>query len=63
MLVRAALCLPAGQRRVPVAIVLHGCGGFDTLVDEGADGHAAQIGPVAGPPVGGAVARERAREP
>jgi dienelactone hydrolase len=29
--VRAALCLPAGDARVPAAIVLHGCGGFDTL--------------------------------
>ena len=29
--VRAALCLPAGSARVPAAIVLHGCGGFDTL--------------------------------
>jgi dienelactone hydrolase len=29
--VRAALCLPAGRGRVPAAIVLHGCGGFDTF--------------------------------
>ncbi len=29
--VRAALCLPAGTARVPAAVVLHGCGGFDTL--------------------------------
>ena len=29
--VRAALCRPSYRRRVPVAIVLHGCGGFDTF--------------------------------
>jgi len=29
--VRAALCLPSGTGRVPAAIVLHGCGGFDTF--------------------------------
>jgi|SRR5581483_372845 len=31
VLVRAALCLPAGSARAPAAIVLHGCGGFDTF--------------------------------
>lgn len=29
--VRAALCLPPGRTPAPVAIVLHGCGGFDTF--------------------------------
>jgi dienelactone hydrolase len=29
--VRADVCLPAGPARAPVAIVLHGCGGFDTF--------------------------------
>src|ERR1700761_9490863 len=29
--VRAALCTPASSRPAPTAIVLHGCGGFDTL--------------------------------
>jgi dienelactone hydrolase len=29
--VRAALCLPAKGTPAPVAIVLHGCGGFDTF--------------------------------
>lgn len=29
--VRAAVCLPAGRTPAPVAIVLHGCGGFDTF--------------------------------
>jgi dienelactone hydrolase len=31
VLVRAALCLPSGSAMVPAAIVLHGCGGFDTF--------------------------------
>jgi dienelactone hydrolase len=29
--VRAALCVPPGRGRFPAAIVLHGCGGFDTF--------------------------------
>jgi dienelactone hydrolase len=29
--VRAALCRPPGRTAAPVAIVLHGCGGFDTF--------------------------------
>jgi dienelactone hydrolase len=29
--VRAALCLPAGSKRAPAVVVLHGCGGFGTL--------------------------------